>query len=52
MFVSMHCGLNIIAFNSFDFPPSMETFIIVIVSIGGVAGVIVIISVVLKARKH
>lgn len=53
VFVSMHCGLNIVAFNSFDFPLPIETIIlIIIVTTGGIVGVVIIISLVLKARKH
>ncbi len=53
VFVSMGCGLNIVAFNSFDLPIPIETIIIIIiVTGGGIAGVVVIIWAVSKARRH
>jgi hypothetical protein len=54
VFVSMACGLNIIAFNGFDFPSSTDTItiIIIVVAIGGIGGGLAIILGLLKARKH
>jgi hypothetical protein len=52
VFVSLACGLNIVAFNSFDFPMPMETIIIIIVIIGGIGGIIGIAVGVSRARKH
>jgi hypothetical protein len=52
VFASMGCGLNIVAFNSFEFPMPIETIIIItIVIVGGIGGGVAIIISVVKAHK-